>query len=78
MCAKLRTVAASKNRDYARNLSTIACSRYRYNSVILNAHPVRGESHDQRNTTGEIATVSRCFRLPYPIKAHTISPFALL
>ena len=25
--------------------------------VILPAHPVRGESHNQRNTTGEVATV---------------------
>jgi len=36
---------------------TIACSRYIYNGVILHAHPVRGESHNQRNTTGEVATV---------------------
>ena len=26
--------------------------------VILHAHPVRGESHNQRNTTGEVATVA--------------------
>jgi len=25
--------------------------------VVLHAHPVRGESHNQRNTTGEVATV---------------------
>ena len=25
--------------------------------VILHAHPVRGESHNQRNTTGEVATI---------------------
>ena len=36
---------------------TIACSRYTYGGVILHAHPVRGESHNQRNTTGEVATV---------------------
>jgi len=24
--------------------------------VVLHAHPVRGESHNQRNTTGEVAT----------------------
>jgi len=35
---------------------TIACSRYTYDGVILPAHPVRGESHNQRNTTGEVAT----------------------
>jgi len=36
---------------------TIACSRYVYNGVILHAHPIRGESHDKLNTTGEVATV---------------------
>ena len=36
--------------------SIIACSRHIYNGVILHAHPVRGESHNQRNTTGEVAT----------------------
>jgi len=25
--------------------------------VVLHAHSVRGESHNQRNTTGEVATV---------------------
>jgi len=25
--------------------------------IVLHAHPVRGESHNQRNTTGEVATV---------------------
>jgi len=35
---------------------TVACSRYTYNGVILHAHPVRGESYNQRNTTGEVAT----------------------
>jgi len=24
--------------------------------VVLHPHPVRGESHNQRNTTGEVAT----------------------
>jgi len=27
------------------------------NGVILHTHPVRGESYNQRNTTGEVATV---------------------
>ena len=27
--------------------------------VVLHAHPVRGESHNQRNTTGEVATQPR-------------------
>jgi len=26
--------------------------------VVLHAHPVRGEPHNQRNTTGEVATTS--------------------
>ena len=30
--------------------------------VILRAHPVRGESHIQRNATGEVATVARKIR----------------
>jgi len=30
-----------------------------HNGVILHAHPVRGESHNQRNATGEFATVPR-------------------
>jgi len=25
--------------------------------VVLHAHPVRGESHNQHNTAGEVATV---------------------
>jgi len=37
---------------------TVACSRYTYDGVILHAHPVRGESYIQRNTTGEVATQS--------------------
>jgi len=35
---------------------TIACSRYTYDGVILHAHPVRRESYNQRNATGEVAT----------------------
>ena len=31
------------------------------NVVVLHAHPVRGESHIQRNTTGEVATASPSF-----------------
>ena len=58
MCAKLRTMAASNNRDHARNLSYYCLLAPRiYNGVILHAHPVRGESHNQRNTTGEVASV---------------------
>jgi len=27
--------------------------------VVLHAHPVRGESHNQRNTIGEVATLPK-------------------
>jgi len=43
---------------------TIACSRYTYAGVILPAHPVRGESHNQRNTTGEVGSVPVPTTLP--------------
>ena len=36
--------------------SVIACSRHTH-IFVLRAHPVRGESHNQRNITGEVATV---------------------
>jgi len=32
--------------------------------VILHAHPVRGESHNQCNTTGEVATGATSISLP--------------
>jgi len=35
---------------------TIAYSRYTYNGVIFHAHPVRGESQNQRNATRDVAT----------------------
>jgi len=57
-CAKLQTVAASNNRDH----SIIALSRHVYMGVVLRAHPVRGESHIQRNANGEVAT--QLFRHP--------------
>ena len=34
----------------------IACSRHIYMGVVLRAHPVRGESHIQRNANREVAT----------------------
>ena len=48
---------------------TIACSRYICNGVILNAHPVRGESHSQHNTTEEVATTSPRFYIK-PRRSH--------
>ena len=59
MCAKLRTVAASNNRDHpTRSLYYCFFAPHTY-IFVLHAHPVRGESYNQRNTTGEVATVSR-------------------
>jgi len=50
---------------------TIACLRYMYNGVILHAHPVRGESHNQRYTTGEVATTSPPFHNE-PHRSHVL------
>jgi len=36
--------------------SILACSRHIYMGVILCAHPVRGESHIQRNANREVVT----------------------
>jgi len=71
MCAKLRTVAASNNRDHARNLSYYCLlALHIYIGVILHAHPVRGESYNQRNTTGKVAT------LPLGKCAHVVLLYA--
>jgi len=39
-----------------RNLSYYCLLAPRVYIFVLRAHPVRGESHNQRNTTGEVAT----------------------
>jgi len=79
MCAKLRTVAASNNKDHASQslLLLLARATYIINGVILHAHPVRGESHNQRNITGEVATVPHfacmdgLFLLPVPTQQQS-------
>jgi len=40
-----------------RDHSMMACSRHKNMGVVLRAHPVRGESHIQRNANGEVATI---------------------
>jgi len=56
-CAKLRTVAASNYRVHMSwSLYYWLFAPLSY-SVFLRAHPVRGESHNQRKATGEVATV---------------------
>ena len=39
--------------------------------VVLHAHPVRGESHNQRNTTGDVATTSPPF-YNEPHRSHVL------
>jgi len=57
MCAKLRTVAASNNRDHlTRSLYYCLFAPHTY-IFVLRTHPVCGESHNQRNTNGEVATL---------------------
>ena len=57
MCTKLRTVAASNNRDHpTRSLYYCLFAPHAY-VFVFRAHPVHGESHNQRNTTGEVATM---------------------
>jgi len=41
-----------------RNLSYHCLLAPRICIVVLRTHPVRGESHNQRNATGEVATTS--------------------
>jgi len=44
-----------------RNFSYYCLLTPRIYIFVLNAHPVRGESHNQRNTTGKVATTSPPF-----------------
>jgi len=54
MCANLRTVAASNNRVHMpQSLYYCLFMAHKY-IVVLRAHPVRGESHNQRNANGEV------------------------
>jgi len=75
MCAKLRTAAASNNRDHpTRSLYYCLFGPHTY-IFVLRVHPVRGESHKQRNTTGEVVTSpkpakSRHEKLLDPAKKH--------
>jgi len=56
MCAKLHTVAASNNRVHMPWSLYYCLFAPRIYIVVLRAHPVRGESYNQRNATGEVAT----------------------
>jgi len=57
MCAKLHTVAVSKNRDHPmRSLYYCLFAPHIYGAV-LQAHSVRGEPRIQRNVSEEVAAV---------------------
>jgi len=71
ICAKLRTVAASNNRDHMPLSLYIACLRHIYKVVILHAHPIRGESHNQHNATREVVTTSPPFNNE-PHRSHVL------
>ena len=47
-------------RSIYRDHSIVACSRYKYMSVILCAHPVRGELHFHGNVNREVARARSC------------------
>ena len=71
ICAKLRAVAASNNRDHpTRSLYYCLFAPHTY-IFVLRAHPVRGESYNQRNTTGEVATTSPPF-YNEPHRSHVL------
>ena len=55
------TLAASNNRDHPTKSTIIASSRHIYFCFALCTHPVRGESHIQRNTNWEVAVTLPTF-----------------
>ena len=61
MCTKLRTAAAGNNRDNASQSLLLLLARTTHTYFVLRAHSVRGESHNQCNTTGKVATTSPPF-----------------
>ena len=67
MCAKLSTVAASNNRDHSPQ--SLFCFLFAPHicGVVLRAHPVRGESHIQRNASGVVAATSLLLTTNPPI-----------
>jgi len=50
-----------------RDHSIIACSRHVHMGVVLRAHPVRGESHIQRNTVKrQVPSGAKSQTRPFP------------
>ena len=56
-CVKLCTVAAYNNRVHMPWSLYYCLFTPHICGVVLRAHPVRGESHNQRNANGEVATL---------------------
>jgi len=73
MCAKLRTVATSNNRDHpTRSLYYwVFTPPTVYRGVVLRAHSVCGKSRIQSNASGEIATTSPPF-CKEPNRSHVL------
>jgi len=63
MCAKLRTVAARNNRVHTPRSLYYCLFTPRIYIVVLRAHPVRGESHNQRNVKGEVSRTNGHFEI---------------
>ena len=57
MCAKLRTVGASNNRDHRPRSFCYCLFAPHICGVVLRAHSFRGEPRIQRNTSGVVATL---------------------
>ena len=78
---KVHIVAASNNRNHpTRSLHYCLFVPHTY-IFVLCAHPVRGESHNQRNTTGEVATadceIFQSESSPDPIKLNPIQSWSV-
>ena len=71
MCAKLRTVAASNNRDHAPQSLYYCLFAPHICGVVLRAHLLCGESHIQRNASGEVTTTFPAF-YNEPHRSHVL------
>ena len=79
MCAKLHTMAASKNRDHMPwSLYYIARSCHIYIGGIVRAHPVRGESRIQRNANREFLHFAAASRIDQKRSPMALSPLGTL
>jgi len=72
MCAKLRTVVASNNRDHTPRSLYYCLFEPRIYGDVLRAHSVHGEPHIQRNANGEVTTTSPPF-CNEPHRSHVLS-----